>query len=218
MIKGVIFDMDGLMFDTERLSKQGWLAAAEQLDYPITEEMIDHIRGTNTAYSKQLFLETYGTAVDYDLARKARTDYVNEIIHKKGVPIKKGLKELLSYLNNNHIPCAVATSTHRKLATEYLKMAGVYDSFTEVIFGDEVSRGKPDPEIFLKAADKLGVSPKECIVLEDSPHGIRAGFAAGASVVAIPDLTPITGEMRSLTVACCNDLEQVIGFIEEKKK
>ncbi|BBF43407.1 pseudouridine-5' phosphatase [Lachnospiraceae bacterium KM106-2] len=214
MIKGAIFDMDGLMFDTERLAKQGWLSAAKQLNYPITEEMIDHIRGTNVAYSKKLFLTTYGEKVDYDLARKVRTDYVNEWIEEHGVPIKKGLKELLSYLKEKEIPCAVATSTHRELATKYLKMAGVFDYFTEVVFGDEVSKGKPDPEIFLTAASKLGVSCKDCIILEDSPHGIKAGFAAGAKVIGIEDLTPLAKESLEMTTWVCESLDQVIEKIK----
>lgn len=194
MIKGAIFDMDGLMFDTERLSLKGWLYAGEKYGYPITSELIDEIRGTNTAYSKALFQERFGDLVDYDLARRERTKYMDDFIEKHGVPVKEGLIELLEFLKTSGIKMAVATSTNKELAEKYLKMAGIYSYFHATVYGNQVKKGKPDPEIFLTAAKQLNLSPKECVVFEDSPHGIAAGHAAGCMVVAIPDMAPIACE------------------------
>lgn len=215
MIKGAIFDMDGLMFDTEVLSTKGWLQAGKELDFPITEEFISKFRGTNIAYSRKLFLDTYGKKVDYDKAREVRTLWMDAEIEKNGVPIKKGLIELLCYLQEHHFLSAVATSTHKELADKYLNMADVSKYFNYFIYGNMVEHSKPNPEIFLRVAGGLNLLPEECVVLEDSPHGISAGYSAGCKVIGIPDTIPFTDEVYSLCTTRCTDLSEAINYFEK---
>jgi len=214
MINGIIFDMDGLMFDTERLSTIGWTQVAKKLNIDLTIEFINSFKGTSAIYSKQLFKDRFGKAFDYEYARGIRTDYMNSVIEESGVPIKKGLVELLNYLKASHILAAVATSTNHILGEKYLKSAGVYDYFEAVIYGDTVLKGKPEPDIFLKAAQTIGRNPKECFVLEDSPAGISAGFAAGAKVIHIPDQIVIKEDIKKKVFRICSDLSEVIKLIE----
>ena len=218
MINGIIFDMDGLMFDTERLSTTGWLQTAEKLNIDLTIDFINSYKGTSAFYSKQLFKNRFGDDFDYEYARGIRTEYMDLVINESGVPIKKGLKELLSYLKENHILAAVATSTNQLLGEKYLKMAGVYEYFTAVIYGDTVLKSKPEPEIFLKASQAIGVAPEECFVLEDSPAGIRAGYAAGIKVIHIPDQIVIKEDIKSKVFKICKDLNEVIQCIEIENK
>jgi len=214
MINGVIFDMDGLMFDTERLSTNGWKQTAKKLNIDLTIEFINSFKGTSVVYSKQLFENKFGNDFNYESAREIRTDYMNSVIKESGVPIKKGLIDLLNYLKTNYISAAVATSTNHVLGEKYLKMAGVYDCFEAIIYGDTVLKGKPEPDIFLKAAQAIGKNPKDCFVLEDSPAGICAGYAAGAKVIHIPDQIVIEDDIKRKVFRFCSNLNEVITCIE----
>lgn len=215
MIKGVLFDMDGLMLDTERIGLKAWLKAGEVLDFPVIDaEFVNLIRGRNIADSRKIIGEKYGSLVDYDTAKAFKDKYTDDFIKENGVPVKYGLIELLNELKKRNIPSAVATSTAREKASQYLKLAGVYEYFSAMVCGDEVKHSKPDPEIFLKASKKIGVKPENCIVLEDSPYGIEAGFKAGCMPVMIPDLTAPTEKEQSLCKAILKDLSEVISLIE----
>lgn len=214
MIKGAIFDMDGLMFDTEMLASKGWLQAAKELNYPITEETVSIIRGTNMATSREIFKREFGDSVDYDAARTIRTDYVNQMIEEHGVPVKHGLLELLKYLKVSGRKLAVATSTERKTAETYLKLANVYPFFDMLVFGDEVKHGKPAPDIFLHAAGKLALKPEECVVFEDSPHGIKAAYDAGTKIIGVQDLSVFDDKILKLLNYNCKTLEHAIPLID----
>jgi len=218
MVDGVLFDMDGLMFDTERLSTHAWKETAKKLNIDLPIEFINSYKGTSVVYSKQLFKDRFGQDFDYEYARGIRTEYMDSVIEVSGVPIKKGLIDLLDYLKANHIVAAVATSTSQLMGEELLKMAGVFDYFAAVIYGDAVLKGKPEPDIYLKAAQIIGKNPKDCFVLEDSPAGIAAGFAAGAKVIHIPDQIVIKDEIKKKVFRICNDLSEVINLIEIENK
>lgn len=213
-IHAVIFDMDGLMFDTERLMKAGWEEAGREMGFTLTEYHLSQMRGGTRERSSKLFEEWFHGTVDYDQGRAIRTRYQRDSIEKHGVPVKKGLMELLSYLKEHRIPAAVATSTPRCDASRYWDMAGVTPYITASVCGDEVAKGKPDPEIFLTAAEKLQTPPKQCLILEDSLNGIRAAKAAGAWSCMVPDLTPATDEIRPLCDIICKDLSQVIPYLD----
>jgi len=212
MIRAAIFDMDGLMFDTERLSTMGWLKAAKEKGYPLTEEFIISFKGTNVSSSRKLFKETFGDTVDYDIARSIRTAFIHEYMEEHGVPVKAGLFTLLEALKARGIKAAVATSTSREFAERYLKMAGVYEYYDAFIFGDQVQNGKPDPEIFLKAAASLSIPINDCMVLEDSPAGIAAAKAAGAVIAVIPDQIPLSEDHKE-GVSVFSDLSKVCGLL-----
>lgn len=215
MVKGAVFDMDGLMFGTEQLSCEGWLTAAKQLNYPITEETVAKIRGTNVVTSKQILKEEFGDSVSYDAAKQIRDAYVEHEIEEHGVPKKPGLIALLNYLKECRVKMAVATSTNRVSAEKYLKMASIYEYFDGLVFGDEVQNGKPAPDIFLAAANKIAIEPSACVVFEDSPHGIRAAYRANMKIIGVQDLTIFDDEILNLLDGNCVTLEDAIPLLQD---
>lgn len=213
MIKGVIFDMDGVLFDTEKLMKEGWLKAAEELHFTITEEHFKHMRGSSRDRSFALFQEWFHGTVNYDEGRAIRSAYVDDYIKKYSVPEKKGLRELLSYLKEQKLSWAVATSTDRRRAQTYWDMAGITSFMAASVCGNEVARSKPEPDIFLSAAQKLGLSPSQCMVVEDSINGLKAAKAAGCVSCMVPDLTPYTCDLAPVCDHVCIDLEHCIPLL-----
>lgn len=214
MVKGVIFDMDGLMFDTERLSTIFWRQTGEEFGVDVPEEFTYCFRGRNPAAIREAFLERYGADFDYERFREIRTRLQYDYIREKGVPFKKGLMELLDYLQKKGIKAAVATSTDRKLADTMLERAGVRGYFDAFAYGDMVERSKPHPDVFLRAAEELGIPVKECLVLEDSIAGVEAGKAAGGYIIHIPDLIEVPEEVKEGITAQYDSLDEVIGWLE----
>lgn len=214
-IKAVLFDMDGLMFDTERLSDIIWHEIGKRFGYTLTAEHMALLRGRNREGGKQAFLAHFGAAMPYDALWQAVMD---EFEHRMAVsvPFRPYLTELLDFLKAEKIPMAVASSTHRALVENHLRVAGLCDYFKAIVCGDMVENGKPAPDIYLLAAKTLGVSPADCMVLEDSCNGMRAGAAAGCFSVMVPDLDPVTDEMRTLAAAIVPSLHEVIDLIKEK--
>lgn len=202
--------MDGLLFDSERLERDACrLVAAERGVGPIEDEFYLQAVGRNGADTKLLFLEKYGTNFPYDGFRAAWRARRDELVARDGLPMKAGASELIEHLRARRMPLALATSTGRVRATEMLSRAGLFDRFDGFAFGDEVTRGKPDPEIFLKAAGELGVAARDCLVLEDSDAGIAGAHAAGMTVIAVPDLKPISERSSAMVKAVCRSLIEV---------
>ena len=201
MIQGVLFDMDGLMFDTERIGYEGWKYAGKKLGIHMKDELIASFRGTGEKEKRRHFKEAFGSEELYDEAFTLRTVYAKEWIDKNGLPVKKGLVELLEYLKRENIPAALATSTNRKKAMGYLDMANVTEYFSASVCGDEVKAAKPAGDIFIAAAEALGVSTEKCLVLEDSPNGLKAAKNAGCKAIVIPDLSPAP-EKEERPVGC----------------
>ena len=209
MIRYIIFDMDGVLFDTERLMKEGWMKAGREMGFTITEEQLRQMRGSSRDRSAALFQKWYHGAVDYDKGRQIRGKYAQDYIEKHSVPEKKGLKELLSFLKEEKIPAAVATSTGRSTASHYWDLAGITSFITASVCGDEVAFCKPEPDIFLAACARGQFSPADALVLEDSDNGIRAAYAAGIPVVCIPDLKqpdPENAEKAAVILASADQL------------
>lgn len=218
MVKGVIFDMDGTMFDTEPISAAGWKKAGKQKGIEISDELIESFCGSNPERIEKLFREQYGAREDFDEIARIRREHCLRVIEEEGVPIKKGLPELLAFLKAQGIPAAVATSTERARAEGMLMSAGVYDYFAGCVYGDADLPGKPKPDIFLKAAEKIGQRPEDCAVLEDSVAGLMAGKAAGGYVFYIPDIAKVPEEVREGITAQFENLLQVIDWIREENK
>ncbi len=206
--------MDGLMFDTERLALEGWMLAAGKLNIALSEEQIASLRGLLPEVSRQKFIGWFGDGAIYDKGRDIRKAYVEQWIEEHGMPVKKGLFELLEYLKEKQIRTAVATSTNRPAAEHYWACAGVEPYFDASVCGSEVKQGKPAPDVFLTAAARIGCAPEECLVLEDSPNGVRAGHAAGCTVAMVPDLDAPDVECRALCDYVLEDLGQVIRILE----
>ena len=218
MIKAVLFDMDGLMFDTERLYGNAWQNAAKLQCFKISDEAILQIKGANKALVYKILKEDAGEGFDIDKGRETREEYITNHIKEHGITKKKGLDRLLIFLKENNIKTCLASSTKREVALRYLKMADVYKYFDDFTCGDEIENGKPAPDIFLKAAEKLGTDIKECLVLEDSINGIKGGLSAGARVIMVPDTIEPTDEIREKVDAIEPDLEAVIEWISKENK
>lgn len=218
MIKAVVFDMDGLMFDTEKIGIRTWNTLSEELGYPKLFNLIYTCFGTNDNFKRKYFAEVLGEDFPYDYFRKREFEVTGKTLEDEGVPHKKGLVELLEYLKNNNIKRAVATSTPQHPALKHIKSAGVYDYFDVIITGDMTEKGKPEPDIYLKACDELGVNPADAMGLEDSFNGIRAVFSAGMKAVMIPDMVSPDDEMRSKCFAIKESLSDVISLIDEINK
>ena len=195
MVKGVIFDMDGTMFDTERLSTKGWIYAGKKLGVDIPVALTDSFRGRNPQAIRKKFAAYFGDRLDYDTARAMKHEYFDEVT-KESVPHKEGLQDLLEYLKEHEIPAVVATSTERKRASRLIHMSGIEHLISNAIYGDMVERGKPEPDIFLKAAELIGQDSKECLVLEDSAPGLLAGKAAGGYTIYVPDIAVVSKEAK----------------------
>ena len=214
MVRGVIFDMDGLMFDTERLATVLWNQVGDELRIDMTEEFLDSFRGQNPTAIRNAFLQRFGREFDFDGCMGRKDELQHRYIEEKGVPLKEGLPELLEYLKGQDIRMAVATSTQQSLAEKMLKIAGVYEYFDAVAYGNKVKRSKPFPDIFQKAAEELGVPMRECLVLEDSISGVQAGKAAGGYIIHIPDVVVVPEEVKDGITAELRSLRDVINWIE----
>lgn len=214
MVRGVIFDMDGLMFDTERLATVLWNQVGDELRIDMTEEFLDSFRGQNPTAIRNAFLQRFGREFDFDGCMGRKDELQHRYIEEKGVPLKEGLPELLEYLKGQDIRMAVATSTQQSLAEKMLKIAGVYEYFDAVAYGNKVKRSKPFPDIFQKAAEDLGVPMSECLVLEDSISGVQAGKAAGGYIIHIPDVVVVPEEVKDGITAELRSLRDVIDWIE----
>lgn len=218
MVSGIIFDMDGVLIDSERQSNEGWLWAAGQLGVDMPMWLIDSFKGAPAELCCKFFDDYYKGVIDYWEAKELRTQHVYKIRETEGIPVKKGVKDIFEYIRNNGLKCAVATSTRRESAEKTLHEIGVWDYLDAVVYGDEVEHGKPEPDIFLRAAKAIGVNPSEAVVVEDSINGIKAGYAAGMRVVHIPDTIAIDDDIRKLTYMVCADLNGLIDVVESINK
>lgn len=218
MVSGIIFDMDGVLIDSERQSNEGWLWAAGQLGVDMPMWLIDSFKGAPAELCCKFFDDYYKGVIDYWEAKELRTQHVYKIRETEGIPVKNGVKDIFEYIRNNGLKCAVATSTRRESAEKTLHEIEVWDYLDAVVYGDEVEHGKPEPDIFLRAAKAIGISPSEAVVVEDSINGIKAGYAAGMRVVHIPDTIAIDDDIRKLTYMVCADLNGLIDVVESINK
>ena len=213
-IEAVIFDMDGLMFDTERLSNRIWKKVVKELGIDAPADMFLRVIGRTKKDGRKIMEETLGEDFDYDKTRARRTEYYNKYIIENGTPIKKGLIELLDFLDKSKIKKAIASSSYEDVVNFLLENANLVGRFNEIVAGNEIINGKPDPEIFLKASKKLNIEPSKCLVLEDSNPGIKAASLAGMKSILIPDLLEPTEESRKLASNECESLLDVIEILK----
>jgi HAD superfamily hydrolase (TIGR01509 family) len=213
--RGAIFDMDGLMLDTEKLLVRFWRQAASEYGYDMTDEDVFGIRSLSRKYSVPRLKERFGQEFPFDDVRSRRIKLMNDFIDQNGFEVKRGLFELLSYLKNSGKSIAVATATARDRATDYLRRINALDYFDAVICGDMVTNGKPEPDIYITAANELGIPCDECAAFEDSPNGVLSAYRAGCQVIMIPDLTQPTEEMLPTLSGVYSDLEKAIAYFEE---
>ena len=210
MIDGVIFDMDGTMFDTERMWATFWEPALAALGLPYREGLAEAARGTAGVTTRNVVRQFYGPDCDAEAIVDSLHRVADEVFFSAPVPKKPGLDALLAWLKTRHIPMAVASSSREAMIRHNLDVWGLTQDFTAIVSGQHVAHSKPDPEIFLLTAQKLGVEPSRCLVLEDSYNGVRAGAAGGFVTVMVPDLVPADDEMKRLYTMECASLEEVL--------
>lgn len=213
MVKAVIFDMDGLLLDTEKLLVRFWQEAAREAGFPMTREIALNIRSMHRSFAIPYLKSVLGENFDYLKIRSRRMELMSAHLAKYGLELKKGAKELLTYLNENKIPAAVATATDYERAEKYLKETGIFGYFDKIICATMVKVGKPQPDIYIYAASELGLEPSECAALEDSPNGVKSAAAAGCKTIMVPDLTEPDEELSRIIAAKANSLDEVIDII-----
>lgn len=210
--KGIISDMDGVILDTEKLYVRFWREAASFYGFPMTLEHALGIRSLSGKLAEEKLQGWFGKEFDYNAVRQKRIELMDEFVSQNGVEPKPGAKALLSYIKDNGYALALATATPVDRAGRYLKSVELYSFFDQIVSAREVKRGKPAPDIYLCAAKRLGLDPKECIALEDSQNGIRSAFAAGCKTIMVPDLDRPTEEIMPLLFGVANGLEDVINI------
>lgn len=213
LYKAVVFDMDGVIFDSERAVMQCWKEVASRHNIPDIEKAILACTGTTMVRTREIMLNLYGADFPYD-------EYASEssvIFHSRydggRLPVKPGVKELLSFLKEHGKKIALASSTRQQVVTDELRDAGIIGYFDRIICGDMVSRSKPAPDIFLKACEELNVSPSDSYAIEDSYNGIRAAHAGGLHPIMVPDLLPADEEMQSLAEIVLPNLTSVMEYL-----
>ena len=216
MIDAVIFDMDGLMFDTERIWATLWEPALATLGLQYKEGLDDAARGTAGDSMRAVLHRFYGPDCDADAVIDA-LHRESEKAFQAPPPKKPGLDEILTWLDAHHIPMVVASSSRMSSILHHLDGWNMTHYFKAVISGEQFSSSKPDPEIFYKAAAALGTEPARTLVLEDSYNGVRAGAAGGFVTIMVPDLSPANDEMRRLYTAECKDLYEVLDGLKTNR-
>lgn len=211
-INAVIFDMDGTLIDTEKLNVRFWMEAGRAFGYDISYEDVLYIRSLDGKLVKSFFESKYD-GFNFDEVREKRRALMNEYVDEHGVELKPGVKEMLQYLKSHGIKTAVATASRPDHALRYLKMTGILDYFTELVYTSSVNHGKPEPDVYLYACNAIGENPENCIAVEDSPNGVRSAYSAGCSVIFIPDLSEADEEIRSKATVfgCMSEFKENIN-------
>ena len=211
MLKGAIFDMDGLLLDTERLYAESWGEAAKAFGQEPAEGFAKAVCGTNGGKMLEV-IHSYYPAVDAKAFMEFCIHRVEELL-KVEIPEKPGMREILKFFQENNVRMAVASSTKLATIEDNLQRLGVISMFSAVVSGQQVAKGKPAPDIFLLAAKQIGCKAEECYVFEDSANGIRAGRAAGCCTIMIPDLTLPDEELKGLATGIYGSLTEAMEAI-----
>lgn len=217
MVKAVIFDMDGLMIDSERVTYEGYVKEMTKRGYDYTLEFYKKTLGKNMATIYEMYYDQFGRDLDMDTVVTLVHKYMDDCFRTEGVPVKKGLRELLQYLKEHHYRTVLATSSSRDRADTILKLADIEAYFDASVCGDEVTNGKPNPETFLTACKKVGVKPEEALVLEDSEAGICAAAAGNIPVICVPDMKHPAPEFAEKTWKIVDSLLDVLEILRDEE-
>ena len=214
-LRAVIFDMDGLLIDTEKHLVRCWCQAAQEMGFDMQRRHALHIRSLAGKYAAPYLKSELGEDFDYFRVRERRKELVAQALAEYGLERKKGAPELLKWLKEKGIRTAVATATDEERATRYLTEIGVLSYLDRVVCATMVENGKPMPDVYLYACRQLGERPQDCLALEDSPNGVLSAWRAGCGVVMVPDLTQPDEEIRPILTGLAPDLSAVIPLIEQ---
>lgn len=214
-MKLVIFDMDGLMFDTETVDMRCFKEAAKEFGYELKDEFLMSLIGMNESDTFLKVKKEFGENFPISKIRALTWEKKMAFFYQNGLPMKKGLKELLGYLKKKEIKLAVASSSPSKIIEEYLTISNMENEFDYIMAGDRVDHSKPDPEIFLKVLEHFGFSGNEALVLEDSDNGILASYRANIPVICVPDIVNNKPEILAYTYKTLPSLLEVKATIEK---
>ena len=215
VIRGVLFDMDGLVLDTEKLYTRFWMEACHFYGFPMTLPQALRMRAANSKLSQANLHEFFGPTADYTTIRNKRIELMDAFIAEHGVEPKAGVFELLDYLDARGIPAAITSSSPVDRIEEYLGNLGLYSRFAKICSGYDVPWGKPAPDIYLYGAASLGFRAEECLALEDAPLGIESAFRAGCFPVMIPDQDEPDEKVESMLFARADTLRDVVDLLEK---
>lgn len=209
-----IFDMDGLMLDSEPLYQAAWQAAAHELGYQLDAELYLSLVGRSSDEADRTFRQVFGETFPTEQFNRLWDEQWQNLLTAQGVALKPGLLSLLSWIEQQHIPKGVGTSSNAAEAEQCLSLAGIRDRFSILVTVDHVAHGKPEPDIFLAAAKELGQAPDQCWVLEDSNAGVQAAAAAGMPVIMVPDLQVPTVAAKATAAQIFPSLHEVLAWLQ----
>lgn len=212
--KALIFDLDGTLIDTEKIYSEVWPKAVGDMGYEMLHEQYLQLRSLGRPFAPARLKSWFGEDFDYDKARTIRKKYFDEYIEKNGIDAKTGVTELLDFLKTTNIVTAIATATDVNRATQYLKMSGLDGYFDRLISATMVDEGKPSPKVYEYACAQLGLSPADCIAVEDAPNGVISAFRAGLNVVMVPDLSEPDEELEAMLFAKVRRIDEIIGLLK----
>ncbi len=210
MRKLIIFDMDGLMFDTESVAARAYMEVGSAKGLPVSMDKYRRVIGLDAKAIWARYREDFGDAVDPQALYREVGARIGEITMTEGLPVKKGLFELMEAVEALGIPKIVASGSNLPVVRSNLEKAGILDRFSMIISSDAFEKGKPSPDIFLASCQRMEVEPEQALVLEDAPSGIQAALAAGIPVVAVPDILEIPPDLADQCLAVVADLTEVI--------
>ncbi len=213
--EGIIFDMDGVLFDSERAIMNAWIELARRHNVKDIEKAYLLCTGVNVEKTKEIIMDYYGPDFPYDDYAKEATEIFFNIYSDYKLPMKKGVFELLDFLKENNKKIALASSTPNWLVKKELEAQGLIKYFDKIITGDMVKRSKPDPDIYLKAINALGVDASNLYAIEDSFNGVRSATSANLKTIMVPDLKKPDSEMQSLAITIEDDLLKVIDYLNK---
>lgn len=216
-IRGVLFDMDGVVLDTEKLYTRFWMEACMAFGFPMTRDQALRMRSANSQLSRANLLEFFGPTADYAAIRAKRIELMDAFIEANGVEPKPGIRELLDYLDGQGIPAAITSSAPLERIRAHLTRQDLDGRFRKLCSGHDVPNGKPAPDIYLHGAASLGLRPEECLAIEDSPTGILSAFRAGTHPVLVPDQDQPGPQILQSCFAAADSLTDVIGLLESLK-
>ncbi len=214
-LKAILFDMDGLMIDSEVVTYDGYVIEMGKRNLHFDKDFYTKMLGRSIKEITNLFLKEYGHDFDFQALVKDVHKYVSDSF-KTTIPLKKGLLEIIEFAKDNNLKMIVATSSSKQRVIDILATAKLLDTFDDIICGDEVTMSKPEPEIFLRACSKLNVLPAEAVVLEDSEMGILAAFRANINVICVPDMKYPELDFATKTYAICDNLIDAINIIRNE--
>lgn len=218
MTNTIIFDMDGVLFDTERISSECWKEVGEAMQLGNLDKGAKGCVGLNHNDARVFMGQLYGEDFPYDEFYDTVHALIRKRIFEEGLPLKEGVTEILSYLTENGYIVGLASSTRQKSVMEHLEQAELTHYFKVIITGDMVEHSKPLPDIYLRACEDLGVSPVNAIAIEDSPNGIRSAYRAGMKPVMVPDLIEPTPEIEAMLYGKFYSLTDVMKYLKRKKE